>query len=193
MKHHFKNIFWLASKQILRDHIYTLAQFLLSLVFVISFFIKLFYFLLPEMSPEIRLKLSTDVLSTTVNILIIFSVVIFLLVSLIYNKNRNKTFGIMRGVGARKGFIYLLILVENSLILLVSSLLGLIFSGLIFNPSANYLERMYSITVVSDWNNFLFAMLITLGGIIVLSALSAFLTSLKILFTDPYEILRSRE
>ncbi len=193
MKKHLKNIFWLATKQILRDNVYSLAQFLLSLVFVISYYMKLFYFILPARATIETVDISASVLSTTLTILIIFSVVIFLLVSLIYNKNRNKTFGIMRGVGARKGFIFVLMLMENLIILVISGFTGLIISGIFFNPSADYLIKLYSVTSPPGWDNFLMSILITLGGVLVLSGVSAFLTSLKILFTDPYEILRSRE
>ncbi len=193
MKVHLKNISWLATKQILRDNVYSLAQFLLSLVFVISSYMKLFYFILPAQTTIETVDISASVLSTTLTILIIFSVVIFLLVSLIYNKNRNKTFGIMRGVGARKGFIFSLLLMENLIILVVSGATGLIISGIFFNPGADYLIKLYSVTVPQGWDNFFYSILITLCAVLILSAVSAFLTSLKILFTDPYEILRSRE
>jgi predicted lysophospholipase L1 biosynthesis ABC-type transport system permease subunit len=154
---------------------------------------KLFYFVLPSKTTIETVDISASVLSTTLSILMIFSIIIFLLVSLIYNKNRNKTFGIMRGVGARKGFIFTLLFMENLIILVVSGLTGLVISSIFFNPGADYLIKLYSVTSPPGWDNFLFSILITLGAVFLLSAFSALITSLRIIFIDPYEILRSRE
>jgi ABC-type antimicrobial peptide transport system permease subunit len=193
MKHYLKNILWLAAKQVLRDNIYSLAQFLLSLVFSISFFIKLNYFIFPEVSQEIQLKLSSDVLSITLNILMLLSVILYILVTLLYNKHRHKSFGIMRGVGARKAFIFFLIFFENTIVMISATIAAVLLSSFFFNPSANYLERMYSVTVAAGWEVFLKSSGFVLSANIVVSMISAFLPSVKILFTDPYEILRSRE
>ena len=166
---------------------------MLSLVFTISFFIKLNYFIFPEVSQEIQLKLSSDVLSLTLNILMLLSVILYILVTLLYNKHRHKSFGIMRGVGARKAFIFFLIFFENALVMFFATIAAVLLSGLFFNPSANYLERMYSVTVATGWGNFLKSAGLALAANAVVSVISAFLPSVKILFTDPYEILRSRE
>jgi ABC-type lipoprotein release transport system permease subunit len=52
---------------------------------------------------------------------------------------------------------------------------------------------MYSVTVAAGWEVFLKSSGFVLSANIVVSMISAFLPSVKILFTDPYEILRSRE
>lgn len=193
MKHFLLNIFFLAFKQIIRDSVFTISQLILSLIFIISFYLKMYFFVLPDFLPDIKLKISTDVLSITVTILMFFSVIIFILVSLIYNKNRYKTFGIMRGVGARKQFIFFLLFIENIIILFFATVIGILFSRIFFNPSAYYLQRMYSLTIVSDINNFLITIFLSFATIIILSLITALITSLKILISDPYEILRSRE
>ncbi len=193
MKKYIKNIIWLTSKQLLREHVYSLAEFLLSLIFSISIYIKFYYFILPEVSSDVRTKLSGDVLSITLSIMMLFGIIVFILISLIYNNNRTKTFGIMRGVGARTGFIFSLLFCGNIFIMLSSAIVGLTLSIIFFNPGAEYLERMYSISVTSDWNNLFISVLITLAAVIVISAVTSLITSFKILHTDPYEVIRSRE
>lgn len=193
MKNNLINILWFSSKQIMREHFYSLAQFLLSIVFSISMFVKLYYFNLPDVSPEVRMKLSGDVLSTTLTVMMLFSVIVYILISLIYNKHRTKTFGVMRGVGARRGFVFLLLLMENFIILITSTLIGLIFSIIFSTPGARYLERMYSVSVVSNFSDTLIAVAFTLLAVIALGIITAVLTSSKIIFGDPYEIIRSRE
>jgi len=192
-KHYFKNLYWLASRQIIREQIYTVAQFFLSIIFAISVYLKIYYFFLPDIAPDIGIRLSGDILSTTLLLLIFFSAIIFILISLIFNKHRTKTFGIIRGIGGRKSFIFFLLLIENIIILIIAFILGLMLSFLFINPTSLYLERLYSISVSFDWSNLFFSIFITLLFIIVLSVISTLLTSLKTMFTDPYEIIRSRE
>ena len=190
-----QRVVWLARRNFIRGSFSNLATIFIVAVSCLVFFVWYLHRMLP--APAAAGASATGMLATSEMLLVVLLVMNFFALLVIFwliNRVRYHEIGLLRGIGARRFYIFLLLLVETWFIVLFGAILAVILGFIIGKTQGELFAPFFgSITgtdgVLAILGSAGLALLSTMLG----ATLAALYPAVVICGIEPYSAIRNRE
>lgn len=186
----FQRVVWLARRNFVRGTFSNLATIFLVSVNCLVFFI----WYLHKFAANPALASDTSAFLALSELLLIVLLVMnffsLLVIFWLINKVRYHEIGLLRGIGARRSFIFKLLLVETQFIVLSSGVLAILLGVLFVKTQGQVLAPFFAPVGLGT---LLLAGGAALGSTMVAATLAALYPAIVICSVEPYTAIRNRE
>jgi putative ABC transport system permease protein len=141
-----------------------------------------------------QLNSLTRILYLTAIVATVLSVPLISLISILAAHERIREIGVLRALGATKGYIFRLVIGESLIIAAIGGILGIIISLVILTGLQNYIGELTKVPLLSpEPVNLLIMVIYSLLLTIIVGALASLYPAYKSAIIDPYTAIRSGE
>lgn len=187
-------MFWLARKNFLRSSQWNIATTLICTVSIIIFFLFYLFHNIPNKLFLTQIENSFWLVNFLVTVILFLNFISLMSIFYLINRVRSHEIGVLRGIGAKRGYIFLMVMAETQLIVIMASVFALIISIAAVSLWGKFLKDIFTIpSGIRGFFSIFFTALLSILSTSVISFFAALYPAFNISISEPYSVMRRRE
>lgn len=189
-----QRVVWIARRNFSRGSVWNIASVLLVAISCLTFFT--FFLFQFQPNPEFlrRYRSVLWLAEWLLSVIIFLNFFALLVIFYLINRMRYHEIGVLRGIGARRPFIFLMVLFEIQLMVLAGALVAVLLGILLVNLWGKTIAQLILVQPGFEGvGNIILSILLSLLSTGLVSSLAALYPALVISSIEPYTAIRNRE
>ncbi len=189
-----QRVLWLSRRNFLRGTVWNIGSIFLIAIVTLVFFAFVLFSIQPNPAFIEQYGSVLWLAEQLLVVILVGSFISLLVIFYLINRVRYHEIGVLRGIGAKRSFIFFMIVFEIQFLVLTGALLSVLIAVLLAVAGGDKLAGIFKIADgLLGWANILLSMFLSVVCASVASILAALYPALVISSIEPYNAIRNRE